>query len=211
VNGQTDSTAHGHAARIARIAWLCAYVVPLVLATLLLGVKSAQAEPLGPDRVPFAFEEELALEDELGPEDEGDFAVEECEFAEEEGEEGELGALEVDQICLEAEEEAQRASGSKAGNAPEECILRSANGHATVDEKSHKLKLTLGYTTYEPAAATVKVGHLATLRRHLGRSGVLRLAKNVGEKSPKRLTVRIKVPGAPGYCGKYQVEKVKVR
>ena len=46
------------------------------------------------------------------------------------------------------------------------------------------MRLTLGYTTYTPAAATVEYGakkdpHLGMVHRRLGHSGVLRLSKHL--------------------------------
>lgn len=116
----TDTTAHRHNDRIARAAWFCAFVLPLALATLLLGVKSAQAALPGPEAAPLAFEEEFEFEAE-GEEDEAqleaELAQEECEFAEEEAAEGEIGQAEADEICREAAELANPGSHPDPGTA----------------------------------------------------------------------------------------------
>lgn len=125
----------------------------------------------------------LALDDE---EPEAEAAAEEVEEEGfEECEEFEDGFEE----CEELEAEAARSR-------QEECLLRSARAHASLDPRGEKLKLTIGYTAYEPAKAKIKVGNIATLQRRLGRSGVLRVTKKLGAKSGKRLVVTIKIPSA---------------
>jgi len=108
----------------------------------------------------------------------------------------------------------KRNSGS-GSVAPQECLLRSAHTHAAVNAAGDKLKLTIGYTAYEPVGAKVEVrkgsDRIATKSLRLSRSGVLRIVKNLGEgKAPKQLVVRLAVPDSPGYCGKYETEKVRV-
>jgi hypothetical protein len=168
-------------------------VVLLALSGLLLAGAAHAAQPV-PDPTPFAFEEEFGEEE--GEESGGDeFEEGACEEAEEEFDEGELNATEVKEICEEEAAERRRKAGGPGGAAPEECILRSAHGQAIAPGKGDKLKLTIGYTTYEPAAASLKIGHLGTVHRHLGRSGVLRLVEDLhGHDSPKHLSVRIDIP-----------------
>lgn len=187
--------------------------VPLALAALLLVTNSSHAAPIGPAAVPLVFEEELESEDEGGGE-EAEFELEACEAAEEEFEEDELDEEAVETACDEEDEGGKKAprSGSVA---PEECLLRSAHGHAAADVNSNKLKLTIGYTTYEPVAATIEVGkgpaQIASLHRRLGRSGVLRVVKGLrGNDAPRRIVVRIAIPDSPRYCGKYLTEKISV-
>ncbi len=170
--------------------------VPLVLAILLFAASAAHAAPVTPSVTPLAFEEEFAAEEE-GGEDEIEFEEGACEEAEEEFEEGELSAGEVKEICEEEDAERRKKAASPGTVAPEECILRSAHGQAIASGNGDKLKLTIGYTTYEPAAATLKVGHLDTVHRHLGRSGVLRLVEDLhGHDDPKHLAVQIDIPSA---------------
>jgi len=171
-------------------------VVLLALAGLLLAGAARAAQPvLGP--TPFAFEEEFAAEEEGEESEGGELEEGACEEAEEEFEEGELSAGEVKEICEEEAAERHKKAANSGAVAPEECILRSAHGQALASGKGDKLKLTIGYTTYEPAAASLKIGHLGTVHRHLGRSGVLRLVEDLhGHDSPKHLSVQIKIPAA---------------
>ncbi len=170
-------------------------VVLLVLSGLLLA-GAAHAAQLAQGTPPLAFEEEFAGEEE-GEEGEEEFEEGACEEAEEEFDEGELSAGEVKEICEEEAAERRKKAANPSTVAPEECILRSAHGQAVTSGKGDKLKLTIGYTTYEPAAATLKVGHLDTVHRHLGRSGVLRLVEDLhGHDDPKHLAVQIDIPSA---------------
>lgn len=200
MEGDTTTTAHRLADRIARTAWFAAFVVPLILAALLLGVRSAQATPQVAGPAPLSVEE-LGFEEELeGEEDE--FGEAECEIAQEEAAEGELSKAEADEICSQSSgSKTQKAGPSSA--APEECILRSAHGHAAVEGQGAKLKLTIGYTAYEPVGATIEIGkgssHIATLHQHLGRSGVVRTVKSLrDDDAPKRLVVGIELPSSEG-------------
>jgi hypothetical protein len=186
----------------------------LLLSCLLLAVGAAQADAFAGPASASALEVEFEGEfDEA--EEEVEEEVGECEIAEEEVEEAELAQAEADAICAEEAAESRRKAGPGAV-APEECILRSAHAHAALDGRGERLKLTLGYTTYEPIGAKIEIGggagHIATIHRHLGRSGVLRIVESLpGNQQPKRITVRLAIPASPRYCGKYQTEKVRVR
>ncbi|HSR93801.1 MAG TPA: hypothetical protein VLK56_02960 [Solirubrobacterales bacterium] len=166
--------------------------LPLVLAILLFAVNAANATPVGPTAAPSAFEEDFEGEEE------GEGEEANCEEAEEEFEEGELSAAEVKEICAEAAARAGKKSSGSASIAPEECVLRSAHAQAALLAQDSKLKLTIGYTTYEPIAAKIEVGHgsgrIASLQRHLGRSGVVRLVENTSKNHPKQLVVSIQLP-----------------
>jgi hypothetical protein len=199
------------------------FFVLLLLSGLLLAAAGAQGAPAEPAASPSALEEDFeSLEDELEEEESEEEAVEaECQNAREEADEGELGPVEVDEICAEVAEAGKskkNAGKKKAGSdsvAPQECLLRSAHAHAAVNAAGDQLKLTIGYTAYEPVGATVEVrkgsSRIATMHRRLGRSGVLRIVKSLGDaKAPKRVVVSLVVPTSPGYCGKYQTEKVRV-
>lgn len=190
-----------HSAQIARIAWLVTFVVPLVLAGLLLTVKSAQAEPLS---VPVAldadveeiFEAEIEEVSELAPE-------EACIEAEEAFEVEELAEIEMEEICEEEQpERGPRGEATNGDAAAEECALRSASANAVT--KNDKLKLTIGYTTTEPVNAKVEIKQggvkLASLSRHLGRSGVLRHTEKLGENEDGKLTVRLKLASGAAGC-----------
>lgn len=201
------------------------FFVLLLLSGLLLaaaGAHNASAKPVASSS---ALEEEFeGFEEELDEEEESDEEAlqAECEAAREEADEGDLGLVEVDEICAEAAEAGKgkksktktRKSGS-ASPAPQECLLRSAHTHAAVNAAGDKLKLTIGYTAYEPVGAKVEVrkgsSRIATKRLRLGRSGVLRIVENLGgNEAPKRLMVRLDIPASPAWCGKYETEKVRV-
>jgi len=185
-------------ARLNRIAWLVTFVVPLVVATLLLTVKTAEAaEPLPyPISLEEVSEAEFDEATELTPDDA-------CTEAEEALDMEELVETEVEEIC---EEEASEAEPkSKDGPAPagtSQCLLRTANAHATT--KNSRLKLTIGYTTTAPTDATFEIKQgatkLATLQRHLGNAGVVRLTRQLGENANGKLTVRIKLPAGAVGC-----------
>ncbi len=192
MEGNTDTTSHDHTALIARAAWLCAFVLPLALAALLLGVKSAQAAELEADPTTVAFEEEFELEEE----DEAEFAEEECEIAQEEAEEGELTRAEANETCKEAREVARESAGSSSA-AIAECPIHSASAHASTHH--NRLKLTIGYTTNTPVGATLQIHGIGTFKRHLGKSGVLRFSGD-SAKQHGRLVVRIKLPQGSAGC-----------
>jgi hypothetical protein len=194
--------------------------VLLLLSGLLLAAAGAQGASAKPIAATSAFEEDFeGLEEELEEEEESEEeAVEaECETAREEAGEGELGLAEVNEICAEAAELGKGKKSAGSGSvAPEECLLRSAHTHAAVNAAGDKLKLTIGYTAYEPVGARVEVrkgsSRIAAKSLRLGRSGVLRIVKDLGKaEAPKRVVVRLAVPQSPGYCGKYETEKVPVR
>jgi hypothetical protein len=196
-------------------------VILLLLSGLLLAAAGAHGAPAGPAASASALEEDFeGLEGEA--EEESEEVESECETALEEAGEGELGLDEADEICAEVAETGKRkknAGGKSVGSAsiaPEECLLRSAHAHAALNPAGDKLKLTIGYIAYEPVGATVEVrkgaSRLATMHRRLGRSGVLRIVKALGDaKAPKRIVVRLAVPSSPGYCRKYETEQVRVR
>ncbi len=188
MNGNVEATAHDRIARVARVAWFCAFVLPLLLSALLLGVSSAQATTPESEPAPLAFEEEFEPEEE--GEGEGERAEEECENAQEEFEEGELSKAEAGEICKEAREAAKEAA---AASGADECPIHSATAHSSIHNT--RLKLTIGYTTISPVTATIELrGPIKdSFKRHLSKSGVLRFT----ESSPKqhgRLVVQIKLP-----------------
>lgn len=212
MNRSTETTAHDHTARIARLAWFCAFVLPLILVGLLLGAKSAQAASPTPVIVPFALEddeEELGFEDEGEElEDEDEFAEAECEIAEEELEEGLLTETDVKELCT------PLTTPNGAADASGACPLRSARARAV--ENHNRLKVTVGYTSSAPTRATIELRsgnkRLATVHRKLSRSGVLRIVKKLGRKQVRRIKIRIRVPSLTGgrRCGLVQVVANKV-
>lgn len=194
----------------------------LLLSSMLFAAAGAHGAPAASFASPSVAEDFESLEDESEEEEEeGEFVEVECETALEEAEEGEITPIEANEFCAEltAAEKDNKKGGGKRGSsslAPEECLLRSAHAHAAFNTASNKLKLTIGYTTYQPVSVKVEVrkgsSRIATKNLRLGRSGVLRITKDLGKTdAPKRVVVRLAIPASPGYCGKYETEKVPVR
>jgi hypothetical protein len=138
----------------------------------------------------------------------------EGECAESESEEEVEGAEEAEEEC---EAEAEDAGFSAA----EDCYLRTATARVVAYPDREMMRLTLGYTTYTPAPATVEFGakkdpHLGTAHRRLGRSGVLRLSKHLAAgqmnkvESSGRFTVTVHVPEAPRACRRFEVQRLQV-
>lgn len=185
-------------------------LAPLLLLVLLVASQAPAAladgeEPGLPLGVAIQMSEE---EDETEAEGEG-------ECVEVEGEDEAAGGGE------EAEEECEVEVEDAGFSAAEDCYLRTATAHVVAFPDRETLRLTLGYTTYEPAAATVEFGakkdpHLGTVHRRLGRSGVLRLSKHLGAKqmarveSSGRFTVTVHVPESPPACRRSEVQRLQV-
>jgi hypothetical protein len=180
-------------------------LLPLALLALLVVSQPARAGA-------GAEAAELPLELAIQPSEEEDEGETEGECAESEGEEAE-GA--------EAEEECE-AEAEDAGFSPaDDCYLRTAQARVVAYPQREMMRLTLGYTTYTPAAATVEFGaekdpHLGTVHRQLGRSGVLRLSKHLAGKqmikveTSGRFTVTVHVPEAPRACQRFEVQRLEV-
>jgi hypothetical protein len=128
-----------------------------------------------------------------------------AEEAEEPGEsayvEEAVEGCEEDPVCLaeaKAEEEAEAEAADRR-----ECALRSARAHAVV--KGEKLKIAVGYSTYEPVQATIRIDsgatRLGSFQRHLRRSGVLRFTETLrSRQAPKRVVVRIRLATGGAGC-----------
>jgi hypothetical protein len=126
---------------------------------------------------------------------------------EEEEPEAEAAAedVEVEEVCGEVDEEGFEEECEEVevepGRSAEECLLRSARAHASVDQRGKKLKLTIRYTTYEPVKAEIEIGkganRIATVKRRLGYSGVMRIVKPLRKSQHvKRVVVSITIPSA---------------
>lgn len=199
-------------------------LVLLLFSSLLFAAAGAHGAPAAPVASLSAAEgdfEGLEDESEEEGEEEDEFVEVECETFREEAEEGGITPAEADEFCAEltsADKSRGKRGEGKHGStsvAPEECVLRSAHAHAVVNGAGDKLKLTIGYTAYQPAGATVEIrkgsSRIATKSLRLGRSGVLRIVKDLGKaEAPKRVVVRVAVPSSPGFCGKYETENVTV-
>lgn len=125
------------------------------------------------------------------------------------------------EVAEETEEECE-AEAEDAGFSPgEDCYLRTATARVVAYPDREMMRLTLGYTTYTPTAATVEYGarkdpRLGTVHRQLGRSGVLRLSKHLGGgqmtkvEDSGRFTVTVHVPEAPRACQRFEVQQLQV-
>ncbi len=160
-----------------------------------LGDAEVSASPPDPGA---SLDEEVEFEDECV---EGD--------GEEEGEDSE-----------EAEDECE-AEDDDAGFSPaEDCYLRTARARVIAYPERNTMRLTLGYPTYAPAMATVEYGAksdpLGTVRRQLGRSGVVRLSRHLSSRemtqlrSSRRFTVTVHVPEAARGCQRFEAQQLLV-
>lgn len=181
-------------------------LLPLLLLVLLVASQAAYAFAASNDPGP-------PLNVAIQPREEEDETEGECAEAENEDEEAE-GAEETEEEC---EAEAEDAGFSPA----EDCYLRTATARVVAYPDREMMRLTLGYTTYTPASATVEFGakkdpHLGTVHRQLGHSGVLRLSKHLAGKqmtkveSSGRFTVTVHVPEAPRACQRFEVQQLQV-
>jgi hypothetical protein len=138
---------------------------------------------------------------------------------------------ETEDECVEAEDEdedeetegaEEECEAEDADFSPsDDCYLRTATARVVAYPDREMMRLTLGYTTYAPAAATVEYGarkdpHLGTAHRQLGRSGVLRLSKHLAGKQMAKVetsglfTVTVHVPEAPPACQRFEVQQLQV-
>jgi ribosomal protein L12E/L44/L45/RPP1/RPP2 len=190
------TVAPAEAGRVTRFAWLISFLATLALVAILALAKSAQALTLagagGPGTAaasapPFDFESE---EDE-----EEEFEVEECE---------------------EDEEECEDEAGGGA-EAPEECLLNSAQATVFASSAQDKLRLVVHYTTSTPALVAVDYGlhgsrgslYLGQSRKQFAKSGVFRQTAILSEEQmakatgAKDFTVQLYAVHAPHYCRHY--------
>lgn len=187
----------------ARFAWWVSFFVTLALVAIFALAHSAQAatatDPLLPPLIELDPEEDPAEEGEEEGGEEAEFD-EECDFAEEEGEEVE------ECVELEADE-----------GAPAECTLTSAEATVAALPARSSVKLVIHYTSRSPAAVSVDLsarGSRGPLgldgdRGRFGRSGVFRSSERLTEAQMKRVlaarsfTVTVHAVNAPRYCHRY--------
>lgn len=186
--------------RITRISWLVCFTIPLMVLAI-----------LGASRPARALTEVEAIASGSEP------AAQQGEEVEWEGEcvEGDEGELEGE--VEECEAEAEDTSFSPA----EDCYLRTARARVVAYPSRNQLRLTLGYTAFEPIRATVEYRaangqRLGTATRNLGRSGVVRLSKHLGSKEMERLQnahrfmVTVHLAEAPSDCQQFETEQLQV-
>jgi hypothetical protein len=193
-----------HDAHIARLAWWAAFLATLALIAILGIARSAQAatvpaQSLAVSSAP-AFDEEDEVEAEAS-EDE-DFEWDECGEEEECEDEDDDGAA-----------------------APSECVLLKTDATITAAGNKDQVRLQINYATTKPTAVTVAYGlhgskgslYLGDEKKRFGMKGVLRVSKDLTEAQMTRVmaakgfTVRMRVPGAPGYCAPFLDHQLNVR
>jgi len=125
-------------------------------------------------------------------------------------EEDEAEEEECAEASDEAEEECEAEADESGASSGEECLLRTARARIVAFPAHNRVRLTLGYTAFAPAHATVeylvKQNRLGAGDRSLGRSGVVRLSQHLGDnemgrlQASHRLTVVVRIPGVPQRC-----------
>jgi hypothetical protein len=192
-----------------RFAGTIAFIATLIVVTILLLAKSAQASPAPPA---------LGGADPLA----GRLGSPSTAVAADEEDEEEASEIEGDE---EGEAEEEWDEEGARGEPPYECVLRTARATVVVQEAQSKLRLQLAYTAFEPAPASVEYrlrGDKGSLQlnaghRRLSESGVLRETETLSASelakalAARTFTVDIRVPGAPQYCDDYAERRLKTK
>jgi hypothetical protein len=195
-----------HEAHLARLAWLGAFLLTLVLILGLGVVRSAQAAPT-PALVSGIVQIDDEGEEEAEEDGDEELEAEACEIAEEEGEEVE---------CEGAEE---------VLGPPSACLLSGADAAVSADLVHGKLRLALRYTAAKPATVAVDYWlrgsrgplNLEGAQKHLGRGGVLHLTQSLTDAQAKKVaaaksfTVTVDPVNAPDSCGAFLDQHLSVR
>ena len=199
--------------RAIRFAWLAAFLATLSLVAILALARSAQALTVpapGNPGTPAATLPIVAEPEEEGEEEEGPETREECEAAEAEAEEGEVEECE---------------EGAAATEAPQECILSSAEATVSSLGGQNKVRLVIRYTTTSPALVAVDYGlHGSKGSLFMGQSkerfavrGVFRETESMSEAEmakvagAKDFTVQLFAVHAPHYCRHFFDRDLTVR
>jgi len=197
--------------RAIRFAWPAAFVATLSLVGILALARSAQALTVpapGDPGTPAANLPIAAESEEEGEEDEGAEASEECEAAEEEG-----------------EEEIEECEEKAAAEAPEQCILSSAEATVSALGGQDKVRLAIRYTATAPAQVAVEYGlhgskgslFMGQSRKRFGVRGVFRETENMSAAEmakvagAKDFTVQLFAVHAPHYCRHFFDRDLTVR
>lgn len=204
------------------LAWVATFVTSLFLVLLLLSATPASAAPaplLNAGNAPYEPGDEEGWEYEEEEEgEEGEFEGEEGEYEDELGgtdcelgveafEEGLLTLTDVQDLCAAEEEWEEEMEGGSESRPP--CALRSARLHAKTTKRK-RLRLTIGYTTATPIAARIEIRagkkKLGSVKRRLGRRGVIRLTRRLGKKHlGKRIRLRVRLPRQGAACSSQQL------
>jgi hypothetical protein len=195
-------------ARAARIAWWASFFATVALIAILGVAKSAQAATVAAAGDPGASAAAHSPIEEFEAEEEGEeeFEAEECE----EGEEGE-------EECEEGEE-----AGSEA---PEECVLSSADATVFAFGAEDKVRLVIRYAALSPTVVAVDYGfhgsrgslYLGQSQRHFGRTGVFSQTETLSEPQMARamgakdFAVQLYAVDAPHYCRHFFDRQLTIR
>jgi hypothetical protein len=203
-------TAAEEGAGMARFAWLVSFFATLSLVAILALAKSAQALPVL-DAInlptPAAASPPAAVdaeEEDDGDEEDDFFEVEEC---------GE------DDADCEAEDE------EGGPEAPEDCLLSSAEATVFAAGAQEKLRLVIHYTTVEPTVVAVSWGlhgskgslYLGQSKERFGRSGAFRQTETLTEPQMAKaagardFTIQLYAAEAPRFCRKYFEQHLTAR
>lgn len=207
MRARQTTVAHAEGARVTRLAWLASFLATLALIAILALAKSAQALTVSG-----------AVAQATGPASSPPFDFE----AEEEGEEEELEAEE----CEEGEEEeCEEEAGGGAFEAPDECLLTSAEATVFASSAQDKLRLVVRYATSTPALVAVAYGlhgskgslYLGQSTKQFAKSGVLRQTTTLSDvqmakaSGARDFTVQLYAVRAPHYCRHYLEQHLTVR
>jgi hypothetical protein len=194
-----SSAATSHDAPAIRLAWCASFVATIALIAILGLAKSAQALTVpGPALAGAAVVLAPAPDEEFEAEDD----------AEAEASEGEEFEIEE---CIEDEEECEDESGA---DAPQECLLSSAEATVSAAANHDTVRLQIHYTTSSSTTVAVDYGlhgskgslYLGGDKKLFARQGVLHLTKSltaaqmVKVMAAKDFSVRLHVAGTPRYC-----------
>jgi hypothetical protein len=193
-----------HSARpISRLATLAWSLLAIALFAVLLFVRQAEAAVVtAPTQIPLSGFVEL---EEGEDEEEAEGEEDEEEFEDEEEDEG-LGS--VGPLLL-----------------PPDCLLHTAEAHVAASAANGTVRLTIHYTTYSPASATVdywlKGGkgslQLGEAKRHFGRQGTVHEDTHLGDRAMDKVLaarvfiVQLDIPAAPSYCAKYSTQRLTTK
>jgi ribosomal protein S19 len=182
----------GRELNLTRLAWLVSIVAPVVLIGLLCLLKAASATAaVNP-----------------APELPAAPMVEDEEEGEESCFEWEVGVLE----CEEPESAAEEGP-----RPPEECLLRTAQARVVSSPSHNRLRFIVRYSMVVPTRAyldfEVHNGDdsfaLGIVRRHLGKSGVVRINESLGSgqmekaRSASDYLLTLDIPSTPSSCQPY--------
>lgn len=123
----------------------------------------------------------------------------------------------VEEVCEEDEETGLLP--------PEECMLRSARARLFTYSSQNKVRLVIRYTSFSAADVTVEYRlngsrgslKLGSAKRRFAKKGVFRAtARLTGPQMEKvraarRFTVKMSIPGIPGYCSRYDTRHLTIR